>query len=270
MAIFAAPLLLVFDPFNIFHMSLEGIRIGIGFSAFLKASFLFVIILINILFPNIWCRSICPLGGLQLLAFDARKIFRGSTQKQKSSIRRRRLFISTLAGLGAGFIITRVSNFVYSNTIRPPGSMSEPDMNLICARCGNCSGVCPTNIIKPSDNISNIARLLTPVIDFSESYCLPECTLCGDVCPSGAIKKFKQDEKKGLHMASVSIDTDKCWLQNQRDCDLCRFHCAYNAIEIKKTGNDPLALPVLTKDKCVGCAACKIICPADAIKIKLI
>jgi formate hydrogenlyase subunit 6/NADH:ubiquinone oxidoreductase subunit I len=109
---------------------------------------------------------------------------------------------------------------------------------------------------------------LTPVIDFSESYCLPECTLCGDVCPSGAIARFTKKEKKDLFIASIEIDVEKCWLQDQRDCDLCRFHCAYDAIEIKKSNSSLIALPMLAEDKCVGCAACKIVCPAEAIMMK--
>ena len=70
-------------------------------------------------------------------------------------------------------------------------------------------------------------------------------------------------------MASVEIDVSRCWLQDQRDCDLCRFHCSFDAIEIKKTGNSVVALPVLDEHSCVGCAACKIICPAEAIMIKI-
>jgi len=268
LAIFGVPLFIVFDPFNLFHMSLVGFRSGFQFSGFLKASFILVIIVINIIFPNIWCRSICPLGGLQLLAFDVRKLFKKSTLLRKPSANERRLFIGTLGGLGAGFVIPRFLNFVYGKTIRPPASLQEPDINFICARCGNCSNVCPTNIIKQSDDISNIGSLLTPVIDFSESYCLPDCTLCGDVCPSGAITRFKKEEKKDLFMASVIIDIDMCWLQDQRDCDLCRFHCTYDAIEIKKSTRSHIALPILDESKCVGCAACKIVCPAEAIKMK--
>lgn len=268
MAIIGAPVIILLDPFNIFHMSFEGLRTGFGISAFLKILILLLVIIINVIYPNIWCRSICPLGGLQLLTYDIRKIFKKIPGTRKSTINRRSFIISCISGLGAGFILPRLSVFSYDTTIRPPASLPEPDLNLVCARCGNCSNVCPTNIIKQSDDLTWIGRLLTPVIDFTESYCLPDCTLCGDVCPSGAITKFTKDEKKRLFMASVAIDVSKCWLQDQRDCDLCRFHCAFEAIEIKKTGNNSLALPVLAENKCVGCAACKIVCPADAIYVK--
>jgi ferredoxin len=265
MALFVAPILIVFDPFNIFHMSFEGIRTGFHFSAYLKMSFLAGIVILNIVFPNIWCRSICPLGGLQLLTFDLGKIIKKSNIPGKSTISGRRVFISGFTGVFAALALPRISNFFLIKSIRPPGSFPEPEMNLICIRCGNCSSACPTSIIKPADDETRIGSLLSPVIDFSTSYCLPECTSCGDVCPSGAITKFRKEQKKDLFMASVRIDIDQCWLQDQRDCNLCRYYCAYDAMEIRKTQESLLALPILDINKCVGCAACKIVCPADAI-----
>jgi ferredoxin len=268
-ALFAAPLFIVFDPFNIFHASFEGFRTGFGFSAILKASLLAAVIILNILYSNIWCRSICPLGGMQFLAFDIRKLFIRKAVSKISKTNTRRFLITGISGLAIGSVLPRITTFVYGKMIRPPGALPEPEMNLICARCGNCSGVCPTAIIKQSEDVSQIGRLLTPVVDFSDSYCLPECTLCGDVCPSGAITRFSRADKVHLFMASVKIDVDACWLQFQRDCDLCRYHCAYDAIEIKQTGEDPIALPVLVENKCVGCAACKIVCPAEAIVMNI-
>jgi ferredoxin len=267
LAILMAPVLVILDPFNIFHMSFEGIRTGFHIPAYLKMIPLGVIIVLNILLPNIWCRSLCPLGGMQLLAFDIGKTIRKSLIIKKASFASRRTFIAGLTGILAGISLPSFSIFSPGKCIRPPGALQNPDMNLVCARCGNCSGACPTQIIRPSNDTQMIGSLLTPVIDFSESYCLPECTLCGDVCPSGAITKFSKESKKDLFMASVQIELDRCWLQDQRDCDLCRFHCAYHAIEIKRTEESIIALPVLDDSKCVGCAACKIVCPPQAINI---
>ncbi len=267
LAILMVPVLVVLDPFNIFHMSFEGIRTGFQLSAYIKMIPLLVIIVINMLFPNIWCRSLCPLGGMQLLGFDLGKALRKSKAIKKNTSTNRRSFIAGLTGILAGISLPGLSIFSPGKCIRPPGALQDPDMNLVCARCGNCSGACPTHIIKPSVDTHRMGSLLTPEIDFSESYCLPECTLCGDVCPSGSITKFSKEGKKDLFMASVHIDLDRCWLQNQRDCDLCRFHCAYHAIEIRRTEEGIIALPVLDKSKCVGCAACKIVCPPQAIAI---
>ena len=266
-AIFGTPVLMFLDPFNIFHMSLEVSRTGNLLAGFLKASLLFGIILLNLIFPNIWCRSICPLGGLQLLMYDLKKWFWKPAIDKKPKAIERRLLIAGISGIVAGIALSRIPYLSNIKNYRPPGALQEPDLNLICIRCGNCSSACPTNIIRQSEDTRKIISLLTPVVDFSESYCLPECTFCGEVCPSGAITKFTREEKKRLFMASVLIDVDHCWLQQQKDCDLCRFHCAYNAIEIRISDGNPVALPVLDKAKCVGCAACKIVCPAEVIRM---
>jgi len=268
LAILVAPLLIVLDPFNIFHMFFEGIRTGFHFVASLKMSLLAGVVLLNILFPDIWCRSLCPLGGMQLLAFDLGKTIRRSIQFKKPASANRRFFIAGFTGILAGMALPSLSLLSTGKSIRPPGALPEPEMNLVCARCGNCSTVCPSNIIKSSEDISKPGSLLTPTLDFSESYCLPECTVCGDVCPSGAIKKFEREKKKDLFIASVLIDVNKCWLQEQRDCDLCRYHCAYDAIVIMKTDGNTIALPNLHESICVGCAACKIVCPPQAITMK--
>ena len=209
LAMFMTPVLTVLDPFNIFHMSFEGIRNGFQLSAYLKLIPLAGIIFLNILLPHIWCRSICPLGGMQLLAYDLGSSIRKSAAIRKTYSADRRSFIAGLTGLLAGISLPNISIFSPGKCIRPPGALKEPDMNLVCARCGNCSSSCPTNIIRPSGDTFKIGSLLTPVIDFSTSYCLPECILCGQVCPSGAITRFPKEAKKRLFMASVHIDTDK-------------------------------------------------------------
>ena len=270
LAIFGAPVLILLDPFNIFHISFEAFRTDFHFTTFLKVLLLLGIILMNVLLPNIWCRSICPLGGLQLLTFELKNLIQKSTILKKPTSYGRRLFVGGLTGIVTGLALPRTSFFSYGKNIRPPAALPEPAFNLVCARCGNCSSVCPTHIIKPSENTAKIGNLLTPEIDFSYSYCLPECTICGNVCPSGAISKFTKEDKKNLFMASVRINVDECWLQDQRDCDLCRYHCAYDAIVIEKTEDIQIALPLLINNKCVGCAACKIVCPADAIVMKTI
>jgi Pyruvate/2-oxoacid:ferredoxin oxidoreductase delta subunit len=115
----------------------------------------------------------------------------------------------------------------------------------------------------------SIESFLTPGIDFSESYCLPDCKLCGAVCPSGAIQHFSLENKKDYIMATAVIHIDDCLLQQRKECDLCKFHCKYDAVEISRNGAAQLKLPRILKEKCTGCAACKIICPVKVIEMTI-
>ena len=190
-ALTGLPILIIFDPFNLFHLSFEFVRTGLHTAALVKLSFLLAIVAINILLPNIWCSRLCPLGGLQQLIIDIKRYFRkpidGIFGVFSSN---RRMFLAGFSGVVSGFLIPGVLKGSNAALIRPPASLNDPDFNLVCARCGDCSSACPTKIIQQSIDIGNPEMLLTPVVNMSESYCLPECTSCGDVCPSGAISKF--------------------------------------------------------------------------------
>ncbi len=107
---------------------------------------------------------------------------------------------------------------------------------------------------------------MTPKIDMTESYCLSDCNLCGTVCPSGAITPFELSSKKILRIGTALINTDECLLNIPEECDRCKNACVYQAIEIK-IDKTHFALPVVNKDRCVGCGACMHICPPEIIQI---
>jgi ferredoxin-type protein NapF len=267
LALFGIPVFFVTDPFNIIHMSMEVFRTGTAIQSLVKATGIIVIVLLSLAIPDSWCSGICPLGGLQLLVYDLKQSIPKSLTLVKIKPEGRRLFLAGIAGLAAGALIPHRLFASQNKFIRPPFSLPDPEFNMVCARCGNCSAVCPTSIINPSPDIRSIESFLTPSIDFTESYCLPECKLCGDVCPSGAIEKFSLENKKDHIMARAVIHMDDCLLQHLKECDLCKYHCKYDAIEIARTGHDQIKLPRVIEEKCTGCGACKIICPVQVIEM---
>ena len=269
LALFGIPVFFMADPFNIVHMSMEVFRTGAGIHSLVKCTGLFVIILLSLVLPHSWCSGICPLGGLQLLVYDLKNALPKSLSHLTVGQESRRLFLAGIAGVAAGAFIPKRLFAGQKKIIRPPFSLPDPKLNIVCARCGNCSTACPTRIIRPSPDIRDIESFLTPAVDFTESYCLPECKLCGDVCPSGAIGRFSLEEKKDHVMAMAVIHTDECLLQQLKECDLCRYHCKYKAIEIARTGQNQIKLPRVLEDKCTGCAACKIICPVQVIDMAM-
>jgi len=264
------PCLLVFvilDTFYIFQASFEPLRSGFNMGTLIKLFPLAGIIGINLFYPDSWCSSLCPLGGLQLIVADVKKSIAGI--KNASTGKSRRHFIASLTGLTAGIlalsIIRRQSASLHSQ-IMPPSSLPFDEYLLTCVRCGNCIGACPTNILYQQTSVGLLA-LLAPAVDFSESYCLPDCNRCGDVCPSGAIVKFSLKEKPGLIMASANVDYENCLLYNQKECNQCKQFCAYDAVSYQVPPGLMNPIPVFDKEKCVGCGACKIVCPENVIHI---
>jgi len=268
LALFGIPLLNVVDPYNLFFMAFEGFRSGLGLHAVLKLCGLLFLIVFSLLLPHVWCASVCPLGGLQLLLSELRHFFKSPQINPGTGQTSRRYFLTGFAGILGGLAVPRIIPVRKGEVIRPPFTLPEGELNLVCIRCGNCAAVCPTGIIRQSSDLQRPERLLTPIVCYKDSYCLPECTGCGQVCPSGAIQKFSLEDKAQYIMGTAVIQTDQCYLQQGRECNLCRQYCEYDAILMKETTEDGTRLPAVMENNCVGCGACKIICPPRAIEIR--
>jgi ferredoxin len=271
LALFGVPLLMVADPFNLFFMAFEGTRTGLSPAALIKLSGLLFLVVFSLIFPDAWCASVCPLGGLQLQLSDAKDLFSG-----KKSLKRipaapgkgRRFFLSVLAGTAGGILLSRFWPTREREVIRPPFSLAEDQLDAVCIRCGSCSSACPTGILHPSLDFSHPASLLTPEVRYVDSYCLEDCNDCGEVCPSGAIRKFKPADKPSFVMGMAEIRIRECYLQIGKECSLCRQYCAYDAVEIRSAPASSSRYPVILEECCVGCGACQVVCPPRVIGIK--
>jgi len=178
--------------------------------------------------------------------------------------RGRRMALGALFGIGLSLVFKRVVK-AEATRIRPPGALPVKIFQATCIRCGNCAKACPTAIIQSSFDGSNLIGLLTPFVAFTSGYCLPECTACGGVCPSGAIRPFSRQEKKTLVMGIARIEKQGCLLIEQKECDRCRFYCVYDAITIQASKIDFSVWPEVHPERCVGCGACVLACPARVI-----
>jgi ferredoxin len=81
--------------------------------------------------------------------------------------------------------------------IRPPGSLDESHFLDRCIRCGDCMKVCPNNALHPAALEGGVESLWTPVLVPRIGYCEPNCVLCSQVCPTGAIWEITVAEKTG-------------------------------------------------------------------------
>jgi ferredoxin-type protein NapF len=269
LAAFSVPLLTLFDPISLFYSFLDGFRSQAPAAQCLKISGLGLVLAMNIAVPHVWCQRFCPLGGLQDLCAGTRMAtYKWLHASPRQFNLKRRYLLTGLLGSGLGIWLQRLAPVRFHAILRPPGASPENHFKTTCIRCGNCVRVCPTGVLKPSLDSNDWIGALTPQVLFQDSYCLPECIQCGRVCPSGAISRFSQDGKKRLPIGIARIHQTDCLLTNNRECDRCKTYCAYSAIEIKKSNDDFSSYPFIINNRCVGCGACKIVCPVEAIVIE--
>ncbi len=258
------PILIYLDPVVMWKSCLDGLVMHQDVTFVLLKSLGFVVILlISFLFPHLWCACLCPLGGLQNVFSKMKRLFARHTRTPEFHIRRS--FVIMIGSIGVGFF-TRSFSKSGKHPMRPPGALPEDQFKVTCVRCGNCMAACPTQILK-ADRTSDLSGLFTPVITFDKSYCLPDCVRCGSVCPSGAIAPFSRQKKAELQIGLARLAFDKCLLAQNTECDRCKFYCEFDAIKIETGEGRIYARPVISHEKCVGCGACKIACPADALDI---
>ncbi len=265
--ILGIPVVILADPMNLFFMFFDGFRTGWGWVAIVKMFGLLAITATSFIFPHLWCSSVCPLGGLQELLYSTRLALSGSKTAHNSPIRSRRLFLAGAAGMMGGVLIPRLLPSRRKKVIRPPFSLGEERMNMVCARCGNCASVCPTGIIRPCLDTGEPERLFTPVVEFLDSYCISDCNACGRACPSGAIRSFSTGEKSHHVMGMAALKPDQCYLSTGKECSLCLDACDYDAILIQPAAPALRHVPGIDTSRCVGCGACQVVCPPQAILV---
>jgi MauM/NapG family ferredoxin protein len=189
---------------------------------------------------------------------------------------RRALLAGFVGGISLplfGRLDGRVRKVADPRLIRPPGALSEKDFLTLCQRCGLCMKVCPTNVINPTLTEAGMAGFWTPHLIMTQGYCEYTCTLCGDVCPTGAIRKLSAKEKieTPIVIGSAYIDRGRClpWSGNG-PCIVCEEHCPTSpkAIFFHKemvtgpNGKQQLVqLPNVDLRTCVGCGICEFKCP---------
>jgi formate hydrogenlyase subunit 6/NADH:ubiquinone oxidoreductase subunit I len=161
--------------------------------------------------------------------------------------------------------------------IRPPGSVSEQRFLNRCIRCGQCMKICPSNALHPALDEAGVEGLWTPVLVPRIGYCEPTCTLCTDVCPTGAIQSVTEKEKVGkgaplVRIGTAFIERGRClpWAMST-PCIVCEEFCPVSpkAIVLKEETvtvdgeTKTLKRPYVRPERCNGCGACEFICPVN-------
>ena len=146
--------------------------------------------------------------------------------------------------------------------ITPPGSVSARHMQKHCTGCQLCVSACPNNVLRPS---TNLMHFMQPTMSFEIGYCRPECTRCGEVCPTGAIKPITKEEKTAIHAGHAVWVKDNCVvLTDGVSCGNCQRHCPTGAIQMVEYQHNgqTVMIPAINESRCIGCGACENLCPS--------
>ncbi|MBN2494050.1 MAG: 4Fe-4S binding protein [Deltaproteobacteria bacterium] len=150
----------------------------------------------------------------------------------------------------------------HGRLIRPPGARPEPDFLARCVRCGECVRACLTNTLQPDWHRAGLEGLWAPYMDLRHAHCEVECNVCGQVCPTRAIRPLSLVEKQHAKVGTAIIRTERCiaWAEN-RHCLICDEACPYNAICTTRDAAHRVGLPVVDPMRCAGCGTCEDKCP---------
>ena len=180
------------------------------------------------------CYDQCKDGSMKYQVHESR-----GGERSNPDLTRRGLIISSLSGLLAVELLPLSTGTAEgdSSPVRPPGSLPEPDFLNRCIRCGQCMRVCPTNIVVPSGIYGGLENIWTPVLNFTDgtSGCQLNCTACGHICPTSAIRPISLSEKLGIdefsgkgpvRIGSAYVDRTRClpWAMN-KPCIVCQENC---------------------------------------------
>ncbi len=147
--------------------------------------------------------------------------------------------------------------------ITPPGSLSAQNMARHCTACQLCVSQCPNNVLRPS---TDLEHLMQPTMSYERGYCRPECHRCSEVCPAGAIKPIKKEDKSSIQIGHAVWTKKNCIVFTDGvECGNCARHCPVGAIMmIPVDSNDENSpkFPAVNQSRCIGCGACENLCPA--------
>ena len=190
-------------------------------------------------------------------------------------MRRRGFLLGAMAGACAAAGGEDARAYVTSVAIAPPGSDGGARLRTRCTGCNLCVAKCPTKVLKAATLEYGLGGTMMPVMDFARGFCEKGCTVCGEVCPTGAIRRLAKEEKAKTKIglaALVSGWEGKCLASTENHpCALCEKHCAYGAVKVveEKDGDGKkVRRPVVDVAKCVGCGACAHVCPAAIFSIQ--
>ncbi|MHB8809697.1 MAG: 4Fe-4S binding protein [Desulfobulbaceae bacterium] len=213
------------------------------------------------------CLDLCPRG---IIAFAIKKPPAAPPPLSLS----RRALIAALAGgaiLPAFTGVRAMGKAADPLLIRPPGALAENEFLGRCVRCGECMKVCIGNALHPTFLEAGLEGMFSPTLIARLGYCEFNCTLCGQVCPTGAIRELSQPDKHTWKIGHAFFDRDRCLPYAKGiPCMVCEEHCPtpdkairFRQVTVRNDQDQPVEVlqPYVVDNLCIGCGICENKCP---------
>ncbi len=221
------------------------------------------------------CLDSCPKGGIKFRFSLPRKA--KTVPVTESVDKGRRAFMATTALVGGSLALGAQNKRLdggladvidktspeRSERLVPFGAESVKDFYDRCTACQLCVSNCPNGVLRPS---TDIGHFLQPQMGYEKGWCRPECTTCSQVCPAGAIRPLKAEEKLTHKIGTAKVNLSLCLAaKDEAGCSNCSRHCPVGAVRMVKTDGYHRSIPVVAEAQCIGCGACEYLCPARPI-----
>ena len=213
------------------------------------------------------CLDLCPRG---IIAFRFTRLPAPAAPVSLS----RRALIAALAGgaiLPAFTGVRGMTKAADPLLIRPPGALAENEFLGRCVRCGECMKVCIGNALHPTLLEAGLEGMLSPRLIARLGYCEFNCTLCGQVCPTGAIRQLSLSDKHAWKIGHAFFDRDRCLPYAKGiPCMVCEEHCPtpdkairFRQATVLNDQDQPVEVlqPYVVDKLCIGCGICENKCP---------
>ncbi|MFH0823191.1 MAG: 4Fe-4S binding protein [Pseudomonadota bacterium] len=225
------------------------------------------------------CVKVCP---EHVVSFGIKRVAAVPSFAQVDMTRRRMVLAVGAGAMSAGLLrsgleqptpIGKEAALVDPDLIRPPGSVPEVSFMTRCIRCGECMKACPTNTLQPIWLKAGLEGLFTPVVMPRLAACAVTCNVCGQVCPTGAIRAVNLTEKNHAKIGSAYLIRQKClvWKQDKK-CLVCDEVCPFRAVSFRMVPGLKNAAPFVLENRCLGCGWCESRCPVSggaAIRVSI-
>ena len=223
------------------------------------------------------CMACCPKDAIKYSFFKKKK---NQTAKNKNNSNvdvSKRAFLTSAAILttsvamaqekkkvdGGLAVIEDKKAIKRKNPIVPPGAFSVKNFQQRCIGCQLCVSKCPNNVLRPS---SDLLHLMQPEMSFEKGACRIECSICSEVCPTGAIEKIDREQKTTIKIGTAHWVKENCVVTKaNHECGNCARHCSTSAIlMVASNPNDENSIkrPSIVEERCIGCGMCEYVCPS--------